>query len=186
MIWVDLDNTLIYSPDSLDRLAEKLAGPLPEEHRPHLEEVRIANATRPACVRPDAHEFLDALRRLGEVRLLTTATRAYAEAMNTHFKLGFTAETITAREDWMEFSPGLAQSYRPRGLSVDPAGVVIDDDAESIHVRLKLAYLGSRSLVTVPCYRGSKLDPFADEWLAIVRTVAGKLGGRIDAAGGPC
>jgi hypothetical protein len=171
MIWIDLDNTLIYSPDALDRLADRIAGARCEPSVERFENVLVEGASRGACARHKALEFLATLRELAPVRLLTTATRRYASAMNTCFGLGFTPDVIVAREDWMDFPPPFTQTYRPRSVDVDPSGVLVDDDDESIHCRMKLAYLGTRSLVTVPSYRGCRSDPFVQEWSELVSRV---------------
>ena len=175
MIWIDLDNTLIYTIDSFDRLAEQLKLPSAARSEPNLEIVSVGDAKEQACVRPFAQEFLAGLRALQPVCMLTTATRAYAQAMNAHFALGFEPGAIVAREDWMEFPLARMKVYRPNKLGVDAAGILIDDDDETIHCRMKLVYLGCRVLVTVPVFRGSDFDPFSETWVELLSTVAEKL-----------
>lgn len=164
MIWIDLDNTLIFSPQWVDRIAGALAVSTNGAETQRLDQIPIAGTSVSACARPCAHRLLAELRTIAEVRLLTTATHAYAEAMNGHFGFGFAHAEITARESWMDFPGALRTQFRPKQQAVDPRGVLIDDDDESMNLRMKLLYLGTRSLITVRRFNGEREDPFASTW----------------------
>ena len=85
-IFVDLDETLIHSYD------------IHEIPSVHAVEVDVQGQFFKTRLRPGAKDFLAQLREIGEVRMLTVATRDYALKMNETFGLGFTAGDIWSRE----------------------------------------------------------------------------------------
>lgn len=91
VIFVDLDETLIhtFSPFEGEEVSED-AVPV---------KVPGDKFNYKTSLRQGSLEFLQRLRVVGEVRMLTAATTDYANAMNRKFGLGFTAMQIYARED---------------------------------------------------------------------------------------
>ena len=88
-IFVDLDETLIHT-------FIKAWGDIPTED---ATEVKFEDGTSYYTVlREGAHDFLAKLRAIGNVYMLTTATKEYALRMNDKFKLGFSDDIIYARE----------------------------------------------------------------------------------------
>jgi hypothetical protein len=94
IIFVDLDETLIHTfmpfwgeTPTKDAETVSLSGPTGKE-----EEYQTA-------LRQGALHFLQILRNLGDVYILTAATKDYANAMNRHFGLGFIKGQIYSRED---------------------------------------------------------------------------------------
>jgi CRISPR/Cas system-associated protein endoribonuclease Cas2 len=173
MIWVDLDNTLVWTWQPLiptPQIAALFGLPIdtPPTGRAHykLRRVIIGDGYALSCARKHALPFLRALRGLGEVRMLTLATRQYAEAMSSAFGLGFTPESTVAREDYQAAVRGEAPTR------IDPAGVLVENipypggyENERDH-REKLALLGiERSrVVFVQPFVGEKRETFPRRW----------------------
>lgn len=173
-IWIDLDNTLVWvwQPQVTDPFVSKVTGvpiemvPPAYEWQLPLRQIRVAERfSMFACARPRAISFLGKLRGLAEVRLLTSAERGYAEALNGALRLGFKSSEITARGEF--------------GTSVDPAGVLVEnvnefpgDFRHYERQRLKIRHLGRyATLVEVPFFSGSKGDPFQKQWKDCVRKI---------------
>ena len=96
MIWTDLDHTLIWSWSPLITTPEmsalfnlRISTPPTDPLHRKLTRVIIGDAFTLSCARKCALPLLRELRGLGEVRMLTLATRQYAEVMNGTFGLGF-------------------------------------------------------------------------------------------------
>ncbi|PTY04535.1 hypothetical protein DB347_17630 [Opitutaceae bacterium EW11] len=183
MIWVDLDHTLIYVWEPLIStpfMSAIFGRPMDLEPPPLLlprfKRIDVAGlGVGHACARRSARKFLEALRVLGETRMLTSATRQYAEAMNEIFELGFSEDQIVAREN-------LADATK---LKVDPKGVLIDDASldpigRNYSRGTKLRYLGisERRVVEVAHFRGEVDDPFDRQWPAHLKRVRVLLKGR--------
>ena len=148
-VWVDLDETLIYSYEvEICRLIKR---PIPEAA------VETEYPGVRTLIRPGARGFLGLLRaRLkgrAPVRLLTVGAHAYAWAINQKFQLGFERSEIVAREQWLctDFD-----TPQPLGCQVDPQGVLLNDEEGW---RIKQEYLGVRRarVVLVPSYTGSRM-----------------------------
>lgn len=181
MIWCDLDNTLIWTWEPLiTSPLLSVAFGLPMETKPpsgkglrRLSRVTVPNfGVAHTCIRTNAHLFLAELRRVDSVKMLTSATRPYAEAMNAVFELGFSPDDIVSRE--------ILANRDVAGI--DPSGVLVDNEAmysgSEAHDRAraqKLRYLGSQAVVEVHCFRGEINDPFENEWLRYVAQVQAKL-----------
>ncbi len=168
MIWCDLDNTLIWTwmPVTTPLASIVLGQPMgakPPRGRGlrRSRQMVIAGEKYFACSRKNADRFLAALRELGEVRMLTSAIKAYALRMNREFRFDFAPSQIVAREDMKAAAGG-----------VDPKGVLIDNVAQypgfddlDTGRRLKLRYLGLGAItVEVPYFFGNVNDPFGYEW----------------------
>jgi len=182
MIWVDLDHTLIWTWEPLisTPMMSSLFGlPIstpPTDRRYHkLRRVIIGDGYALSCARENALHLLRALRNLGELKMLTLATRPYAEAMNSTFGFGFTPEIIVAREDYQKAVRGEAPTR------IDSAGVLVENipypkcyESER-DLREKLALLGiERSrVVFVPPFVGLKQDSF--QWRRTLDDVRAKL-----------
>jgi phosphoserine phosphatase len=91
VIFVDLDETLIHTFMQYD--GENVTG--------DAVPVKVPGDKIPyqTSLRKGSKEFLQRLRELGDVRMLTAATTDYANAMNRKFGFGFTSSQIYARED---------------------------------------------------------------------------------------
>ena len=172
MIWVDLDETLVHSLE------------LPGSKR--RTRLVFEGGKVWSLVRPGAREFLDALREVAnreaiEVRMLTSAYRAYACAANDAFGFGFSPTQIVAHEQWVgEFGA-------PKTTSVDCLGVLIDNKISRMAHADKCKYLGidSRRLVLVRDYLGHPSDRFPKDWPAVVENVKEILRGSCSAAREP-
>jgi len=126
------------------------------------------------CLRHCAHDLLETLRRLAEVRMLTSASRPYAMAMNVAFKLGFKNTEIFAREDWMSFRESPRPTGRAHGIDAD--GVLIDNETDDWNHQQKIGYLGARGrLVTVEDFTGFMQDSFTKDWPRHVQQVRALL-----------
>lgn len=88
-IFVDLDETLIHTFIAF-------YGETPTKD---AVQVPLDGAKYDVALREGAHTFLERLRKLGNVYILTAATRDYARAMNKHFNFGFNEADIYSRED---------------------------------------------------------------------------------------
>lgn len=183
MIYCDLDETLIARWQAVipNEFVAKLTG-MPVCRPPVGEsgwEIVAFPSGRKLLVRrrPSALEFLAALRQLGPVKLLTDATREYAEKMNAVFEFGFDPSTIIAREQ-LDAAGELGQAHRP----VDPAGILIENEDPYGEYRVarrhKAWYLGiyRERLVFVPRYSGDDSDRFAVEMPQHIAAVAARIG----------
>lgn len=94
IIFVDLDETLIHTfmpfwGETPTKDAETILLTGPDGKDEDYQTV----------LRQGALHFLQILRSLGDVYILTAASEDYAKAMNRHFGLGFTENQIYSRED---------------------------------------------------------------------------------------
>ena len=132
-IFVDLDETLIHSVWGKGRNPGKRTV------------IQLGDETYHSFLRPTALWFLEQLRALGSVRMLTSATRSYAIAHNNAFGLGFQPDEITAREDYtveVQGAYGAKETYLLNEGQF-PDAVIIDDlTVEDKPLKLKLRWLG--------------------------------------------
>jgi len=155
IIFVDLDETLIHTftpfwGETPTKDAETILLPGPKGKD---EEYQTA-------LRQGALHFLQILRNLGDVYILTAATKDYANAMNRHFGLGFTENQIYSRED-------------VQAGQVDPAyfgkGTVYLYDNLSRHENYSkirfLRPLGEVNYVKVKEFYNNKTSPFTHEMI---------------------
>jgi hypothetical protein len=181
VIWIDLDKTLVYVRDKRENQTLAMLAPFwgisadvilrpSRKGRRKLRSVTVRGLEWRGCLRHCAHDFLEALRSLTEVRMLTSASRPYAKAMNVAFKLGFKNTQIFAREDWMRVRKNARATGRAHGIDVD--GVLIDNETDDWIHRQKIGYLGARGrLVTVEDFTGFVQDSFTTDWPRHVQQV---------------
>jgi hypothetical protein len=167
-VYVDLDGTLIWawSPVIATAFMAKVFGALTDTpptmvggYR-RLTKVPIGKSYALACSRPAIRPFLAALRRFGDVRMITHADRNYALAMNRAFALGFTRDRIFAVGDKMILKP-------------QPTTILLDDESKgafagfdtfkrhSEKCRLLGIEVGSSWDIPVPPFSGFRNDPFS-------------------------
>jgi hypothetical protein len=130
-IFVDLDETLIHSYDIHE---------IPSVDAVNVDVHGQFFKTR---LRPGAKDFLAQLREIGEVRMLTVATRDYALKMNETFGLGFLAGDIWSREH-------LQGGYT---IDLEPAdNVYLFDNLQLKQNRLKVNLLRGAAKNKTPSY----------------------------------
>jgi hypothetical protein len=147
-IWCDLDGTLVWTLDTgfeafVSKYVPRSSG-IRTPGRKRLLRVPFGTGELRACIRRGSHELLMALRAKSDVRMLTSATSEYAEAMNDFFKLGFRHHEICAREEW----------YGKRLKLGDGPQVLVDNEHDTYCFRLKQEYLGGCRLVRVSDFSG--------------------------------
>ena len=181
VIWIDLDKTLVYVRDDHENQMLAMLAPSwgisadvilrpSRKGRRMLRRVIVGGVECRGCLRHCAHDFLETLRSLAKVRMLTAASRPYAKAMNIAFKLGFKNSQILAREDWMSGRKSPRNTERAHGVDVD--GVLIDNETDERSHRQKIGYLGaSGRLVTVEDFTGFGQDSFTKDWPRHVQQV---------------
>jgi hypothetical protein len=107
------------------------------------------------------------LRAMGEVYMLTTATRSYALSHNEKFCLGFCEEEIIAREDYItKVDMAYSSEWIPLSRKVCPDAVLIDNlPPREEAPRLKMAYLGIREdrYLQIREFNGKDPHRFASE-----------------------
>lgn len=148
-IFVDLDETLIHTFDSWeDREGDKVESFILSDGDEYV-----------TCLRPGALEFLAKLRELGDVYMLTAATKEYASKINLLFNLGFKVKDIYSREDVCK-----------NILSLEPANLVflIDNlDKRDNYSKLQFLRAASKTKVTnyIQCqtYKGGNTLPLDEE-----------------------
>lgn len=158
MIWIDLDETLVHSWSPLvvsELMAMECGVPVSQPPKRGERRYRYLKASDGeitiARVRPCATLLLAQLRSLGQVRLLTRATRGYSLQMVSAFNLGFSPAEVIASED-------MVQHIESGIVPVDPEGVLVENDDYyrdgNLGVRVKIAYLGcdSEHIVRVPVF----------------------------------
>lgn len=183
MIWCDLDNTLIWTWEPLitSPLLSAAFG-LPIEHEPprgpgrrKLTRIEVpALGAGYACRRKSAVRFLRELRRVERAKMLTSALRCYAVAMNATFGLGFQPDDIVTREDLNVEGP---MGSDPQAVLIDNAPPFRGDDHHHSARLKKLRYLGttSKTVVEIPYFGGEVRDPFENHWrryVARIRSLA--------------
>ena len=152
IIFVDLDETLIHT-------FMPVWGETPTKD---AEEVFVTSngttETYDTALRQGALHFLQLLRKIGDVYILTAATSDYAYAMNRHFGLGFVEDQIYARED---VQAGKADpEYFGKGT------VYLFDNLPRHENRSKIDFLrpiGNTNYIQVPGFYNNKTAPFTHE-----------------------
>lgn len=101
-----------------------------------------------ATLRPKARECLAALRGMGRVRLLTSASFSYAMSASDVFYLGFQRTDIVGHELWTSFLGPLP--------SLNRGGDILIDDDQSTAIPAKCLFIGIvlERVVLVPAYVG--------------------------------
>lgn len=179
MIWCDLDNTLIWTWDPLiTSPLLSIAFGLPMETKPPRGKGRrrLRQITVPefgagyASCRRSARRFLGELRRLDKVRLLTSALRTYAVAMNETFRFGFEPHEIITRED---LHSGITADVDPRAVLIDNESWSGFDQRHEMRRRQKLRYLGvtAHRVVEVTYFCGDTGDRFETDWSSYIARV---------------
>ena len=129
-IYVDLDNTLIFSsPVNSQGESE-----IDDEDMISLEstELDIGGSTYRVVLRPNAREFLKSLNSIGSVYLCTSATIGYADAILSAFNLYPFFKNVISREL-------LGKS----GVKAHENVVLLDDlRSQSVDVQKKLKIMG--------------------------------------------
>jgi hypothetical protein len=183
MIWCDLDNTLIWTWEPLitSPLLSATFG-LPVETKPpcgkgrrRLTRVEVPElGSGYVCCRRSAVRFLGELRRLDRVKMLTSALRCYATAMNAIFDFGFGPDDIVTRENLRAAKPTGAD---PRAVLIDNEPRFLGDDHHHAARLRKFRYLGiaPSMVVDVPYFEGDVDDPFESNWQQCVGRVRALL-----------
>jgi len=177
-VYVDMDGTLIWAwtPVIATAFMAKVFGALTDTpptmvggYR-RLTKVPIGKSYALACSRPAIRPFLAALRRIGDVRMITHADRNYALAMNRAFALGFTRDRIFAVGDKMILKP------QPTTILLDDesTGAFAGFDAFKRHgekCRLLGIEVGSSWDISVPPFSGFRNDLFSKPkfWRALIQ-----------------
>ena len=172
-IFLDLDETLIHSIPGrpgmgMGRRASVAVG-FKDNGKPDTYHTELRNC---------AHTLLLRCRAAGPTRMLTTATREYALAMNSTFSLGFAPEEIIAREDYLEEIPAPYGGYDTlvKSLKFCPDSILIDNLAPTeAHAKRKMLFLGigEDKYIQIREYIGGRdADKFQGELTAIFRRLA--------------
>jgi hypothetical protein len=158
MLWVDLDQTLIYAIAKTEAPAVSSVSTV---------EFVVDGVAFRGLVRPGALAFLNACREVAPVRLLTFASRSYAELVCLRFALGFKPDEITARDDWWEsFITGPKKRSITAGEPM--ADVLVANRSDPINAA-KMQWLGHRAqLITIPDFTGSEFLT-GDDWRHVAR-----------------
>lgn len=180
-IWVDLDGTLIWawSPLITSEFMARVFNaqidtpPTVKAGYRRFTKVPIGKKYALACSRPNIRPFLDALRRIGEVRMLTHAKIDYALAMNRVFKLGFTKDQMFSVTD------NILPTAQPPVVLIDDEsqGTYYDRHANNRHFD-KCRCLGiefeSSWDIAVPPFGGMRNDQFSQQryWRRFVKFIA--------------
>jgi hypothetical protein len=154
-IYIDLDETLIH--------AIYAHSGNPGKRRP----IEIKNSTGEreelyySILRPKATELLSFCRTLGNVKMLTTATRDYALEHNSIFNLGFEATHIIAREDYLVSTVSAYDTRTgPVKTATDPHSVLIDNLPRLAELAItKQQYLGIKPNRYIQIREFSGKDP---------------------------
>lgn len=128
-----------------------------------------------SLIRPKATELLSSLRAMGEVYMLTTATRDYACAHNHVFQLGFSDDQIVAREDYVvRITLAYSSEWVPVARGVCPHARLIDNlPAEADDAKLKMSYLGIQKgrYIQIREFYGKDPEIFNNELACILRSI---------------
>lgn len=140
-IFVDLDETLIHT----DFTNEDLPNEIPSVN------VKLGYGLYKVFKRPGANELLFALRGVGNVFMLTRATRDYAIAMNELFNFAFPSNRIYSRK--------VVENYRYEDLDL-PGGTnfLIDDlpQIDNYEKVVLIAQLGPVHYIHIKPFYGYK------------------------------
>ena len=141
-----------------------------------------------SLIRPKAGELLSSLREMGEVYMLTTATRAYACAHNDIFQLGFSDDQIVAREDYVtRITLAYSSAWVATAERVCPDARLIDNlPIGADAARLKMSYLGIKKdrYIQIREFYGKDPEIFNDELAHILRSIRDEEGLRALGRGG--
>lgn len=131
MIFLDLDNVLICSSVAAGTDGCK------EVVLPDGEQYFVS-------LRDGSLSFIQRLRDIAHVKMLTSSVRDYALSMDAAFGFGFSPDEIIAREDYLvSVQVGYGADFCLLYEGLSPTGVLIDDMAPmDTHARLKRAALG--------------------------------------------
>lgn len=155
-IYVDLDETLIHAIHGFGRN--------PGKRTPVAFEGVEKYHT---LLRPAAPKMLGAFRALGRVRMLTTATREYAQTHNEIFGLGFEKDDIVAREDYVcKIQLAYGSQWDTAGKDADPSAILVDNlPGTDENARLKIQYLGipKGNYIQIRAFDGKDPDCFEQE-----------------------
>lgn len=163
-LYIDLDETLIHS----------IVNPSPKRTK-----VELSNGEKfYTFLRPKALDMLKDLRNISSgVKILTSATREYAYAMNDIFGLEFIRDHIYAREDcWVEECiPYYGRDLLATKTSFDTKGILIDNlFVTEIWSRRKMHFLGilpDRYIQIRECLGRKDPEKFDMEWQEIINKI---------------
>lgn len=156
-IFVDLDETLIHTNTS------------GRDYPNEIPEVTVKADKVPYSVspRPGANDLLFALRSVGNVYMLTRATRAYALEMNKQFNFAFTLDRIYSRKD--------VEAYRQTTLDINKGKNYLIDDLPQYDNYEKislLSHLGPVKYIRIKAFYGFKEEALTkSEIESIVSTI---------------
>jgi phosphoglycolate phosphatase-like HAD superfamily hydrolase len=146
-IFVDLDETLIHTDTS-----STLKGD------PELQKIAIMGNVFQVKLRPGALALLKALRKKGDVFILTRNTATYALAMSNKFKFEFTEDTI--------FDIEYVNGWKSKKLNIPNGNNYLIDDLKGLENYEKIALLkqlGDVKYIKVNPYMGNALDAMTKE-----------------------
>jgi hypothetical protein len=150
-IFVDLDETLIHT--FIPFYGET---PTKDAVKVKIEGEKVLYDT---VLRKEALLFLQTLRKIGKVYMLTAATADYAAAMNLEFGLGFTSQDIYSRED-------IAAGALDASLFGE-GNVYLFDNLSRHENRSKIMFLRNIcedvNYIKVPEFYNNKASPFTRE-----------------------
>jgi hypothetical protein len=168
-IYIDLDETLIHAKYATSGNSGKRSRiKIPDQDGAGYELYY-------SLLRPKALELLEVCRALSDVKMLTTATRDYAQIHNETFKLGFSERNIIAREDYLvntTIAFGLAT--KPAKYRTDPQSVLIDNLPRlATAAMLKQQFLGLNpaNYIQIREFDGKDPEIFANELNEILEKV---------------
>lgn len=166
-IYVDLDDTLIHSVYGVGRNpGKRTVVRLSEDDIYH------------SLLRPEAGRLLSSLRRVGQVKMLTTAIDEYARAHNKLFSLGFRDDEIIARESYItKIQIAYGTDWVPSATGTDPEAVLIDNLPPSTESsRTKRAFLGIRDdgYFQIREFNGKDPEGFSEEIDKIVAKITAR------------
>lgn len=174
MLYLDLDETLIHSLSGRPGLGNskrtKVTVGVKENGKPD---------TYHTQKRPDTEYILSQCRSLGQVKMFTNATKAYAIEMDKIFGLGF-GEDIIAREDYlMDVQIAYGWDTLVTQVDIDKGGILIDNNPNTaLQALLKMKTLGIHvdNYFQIREYIGGKdPDKFKIELENIFNTIRAKI-----------
>jgi hypothetical protein len=165
-IYLDLDDTLIHSVYGVGRNPGKRTVIALSD-----------NDVYHTLLRPLAPNILSELRRVGTLKMLTTAAREYAQAHNTILNLGFNVSDIIAREDFICQTYGLhGEAWTPTKTGTDPSAILIDNlspNTESSRIKIQFLGIKSARYFQVREFYGKDPACFQQEIQELLQRVAG-------------
>lgn len=168
-IYIDLDETLIHAKYATSGNSGKRSRiRIPDQDGTGYELYY-------SLLRPKAPELLGACRALSDVKMLTTATRDYAQMHNETFNLGFNENDIIAREDYLvNTTVAFGLATEPAKYQTDPQSVLIDNLPRlATAAMLKQQYLGLNpsNYIQIREFDGKDPEIFASELNEILEKV---------------